>query len=209
MRLIRRSAHLTVLATVVTVAVASGIAAAQIPDPSGVIHGCYAKSGGTLRVVDNSVTTCKSTETSLNWNQTGPAGPTGPQGLQGPQGPVGPQGPEGPVGPAGPQGPQGEPGTPATSDWVIMHADGTIQASSGVDSTPGLTGKFSGQTGSYQVLFTQDIYNCAAIATARLETAQFATVAMVYRTSHTQVGVLTFKYDGTPVDSAFELAVFC
>jgi hypothetical protein len=183
--------------------VAGGISYAQIPDSSGVIHACYAKSGGALRVIDNSVTNCKSTETSMNWNQTGPTGPAGPQG------PTGPQGLQGPTGAAGPQGPQGEPGAPATSDWVIMHADGTVEASSGVDPTPGLTGKFSGQTGSYQVLFTQDIFDCAAVATARLETVQVATFAMVYRTSHTQVGVLTFKYDGTPVDAGFELAVFC
>jgi hypothetical protein len=201
--LARRQARLTALAVFVAVLAAGGIAYAQIPDSSDIIHACYAKSGGALRVIDNTVTSCKSTETSLGWNQAGPTGPAGPAGLQGPAGPQGPQGP------AGPTGPQGEPGTPATSDWAIMNAEGLVQASSGVDTTPGLTGKFTGQTGSYQVLFTRDIFNCAAIATARLETAQFATVAMVYRTSHTQVGVLTFKYDGTPVDSGFELAVFC
>ena len=74
----------------------SGIAYASIPSPDGVIHGCYTKSGGSLRVIDDSVTNCKSGETSLNWNQTGARGPTGqagPTGVTGPSGPVGPQGP--------------------------------------------------------------------------------------------------------------------
>ena len=44
---------------------------ATIPAPSGVIYGCFNKSGGTLRVIDNAVTTCGSNETQLTWNQTG------------------------------------------------------------------------------------------------------------------------------------------
>ena len=72
--------------------VAGGIVYATIPDASGVIHGCYSKSGGDLRVIDNSVTNCKSTETALNWNLQGPQGVQGPQGAQGPQGPAGTSG---------------------------------------------------------------------------------------------------------------------
>jgi hypothetical protein len=83
---------------------AAGIAYATIPDVNGVIHGCYAKSGGSLRVIDDTVTNCKSTETSLNWNVTGPQGPQGPAGPQGQQGPQGPQGPQGAQGPTGPSG---------------------------------------------------------------------------------------------------------
>jgi hypothetical protein len=46
-----------------------------------VIHGCYSKSGGTLRVIDRSVTNCKATvEPALDWNRQGPAGPAGPKG---------------------------------------------------------------------------------------------------------------------------------
>jgi len=90
--------------------VAGGIAYATIPDGNGTIHGCYAKSGGSLRVIDAGVTNCKSTETSLNWNvqgqpgPQGPVGPTGPTGATGPQGPQGVQGSQGPQGPAGPSG---------------------------------------------------------------------------------------------------------
>jgi hypothetical protein len=45
-----------------------------------VIHSCYAKSGGGVRVIDATVTNCKATETSLDWNQQGPAGAQGPKG---------------------------------------------------------------------------------------------------------------------------------
>src|ERR1043165_3918851 len=85
----------TVAAAALLVAV--GVAYATIPDGTGVIHGCYAKSGGSMRVIDASVTNCAKTETSLNWNVQGP------QGAQGPQGPAGTQGPPGPQGSTGPQ----------------------------------------------------------------------------------------------------------
>jgi len=73
-----------------------GAAYATIPDASGVIHGCYARSGGALRVIDDGVINCSKSETSLNWNVKGPAGPQGAQGIQGPQGQAGPTGPAGP-----------------------------------------------------------------------------------------------------------------
>jgi hypothetical protein len=78
-------------------AVLFGIAAvvqASIPDQNGVIHACYVKSGGSLRVID-SAASCKSTETSLDWNQkgaTGLRGPTGPKGSTGPKGTTGASG---------------------------------------------------------------------------------------------------------------------
>jgi hypothetical protein len=105
----------------------AGIAYATIPDENGVIHGCYQKSGGALRVVDNAVTNCAKTETSLNWNVKGATGPVGPQGDQGPQGPAGPQGPQGPQGPRGPQGPQGPQGPAGTTThgYVAANEAGT------------------------------------------------------------------------------------
>ncbi len=80
---------------------------ATIPAPSGVIYGCYSTSSGALRVIDNSVSSCKAYEIPLHWNQVGPMGPMGPQGVQGPAGPQGPPGMQGPVGPTGPAGPAG------------------------------------------------------------------------------------------------------
>lgn len=85
----------------------AAVAYATIPDVNGVIHACYTKSGGSLRVIDDSVTNCKSTETSLSWNVQGvmgPQGPAGPPGIQGPPGVQGAQGPQGVQGPAGPSG---------------------------------------------------------------------------------------------------------
>ncbi len=104
-------------------------ATAAIPGPGGVIAGCYVKSGGVLRVIDSSVTTCKSNETSLDWNQTGaagpagPAGPTGPTGSPGPTGQTGATGPAGPTGPTGPAGPTGPEGS-SNADFGMVGFSG-------------------------------------------------------------------------------------
>jgi hypothetical protein len=90
------------LAGVAALPLAAGIAYAAIPDASGVVHACYAKSG-QLFVID-SAATCGRDRTALMWNQTGPAG------ARGPAGPAGAAGAAGPAGPAGPGGPSGEPG---------------------------------------------------------------------------------------------------
>lgn len=67
-----------VAATVATgVFAAVGVAAATIPDSEGVIHSCYMKSGGALRVVDDETTPCGKGETALSWGQQGPPGPLG------------------------------------------------------------------------------------------------------------------------------------
>ena len=82
-----------------TVVVAgTAVVYATIPS-NNLISGCYSRSGGALRVLDPSVTSCKSGETSLTWNVQGPTGLTGPQGVQGPQGATGATGPAGPAGP--------------------------------------------------------------------------------------------------------------
>jgi hypothetical protein len=108
-----RSSFVRKPAAVVAVAalallVAGGIAYATVPDSSGVIHGCYLKGLGTLRVVDTGKSqTCSKFETPLDWSQTGPQGAQGSQGPQGPQGQDGSQGPQGLPGPQGPAGPAG------------------------------------------------------------------------------------------------------
>jgi len=98
------------LAMGVTLLAGATLAWSAIPGSGGVIYSCYLKSGGALRVIDNAVTNCKSGETALNWNQTGPAGPTGPPGATGATGPAGADGAPGPAGPAGSQGPAGADG---------------------------------------------------------------------------------------------------
>jgi hypothetical protein len=83
----RPTAPLVLSALALTVAL-GGVAYSAIPDPMGVIHGCYMNAGRTLRVID-STESCPTNETALNWNQQGPAGPAGPTGAQGPEGPPG------------------------------------------------------------------------------------------------------------------------
>jgi hypothetical protein len=97
---------ITTGAAIVALLAAGGIAYATIPN-DGVIHSCYARSGGSLRVIDASVTNCSSKETSLNWNVQGVQGLVGPSGPQGSAGPQGPQGAQGPQGTQGAQGPAG------------------------------------------------------------------------------------------------------
>jgi hypothetical protein len=75
----------------VGVMAAVGVGYASIPN-TGVISGCYLKSGGTLRVIDATTGSCSSKETALSWNVQGvpgPKGDTGDKGLQGDTGPAG------------------------------------------------------------------------------------------------------------------------
>src|SRR3954454_14664 len=87
------------------------VALAAIPDSSGVIHGCYQKNVGNLRVIDpDAGDKCRPPEITISWNQTGPVGPVGPQGPKGDTGATGPQGPKGDAGAPGPQGLKGDTG---------------------------------------------------------------------------------------------------
>jgi hypothetical protein len=89
-RLRRPTAPFILSALALTVAL-GGVAYSAIPDPMGVIHGCYANMRGAVRIID-STASCDAGETALNWSQQGPAGPagaTGPAGAQGPEGPPG------------------------------------------------------------------------------------------------------------------------
>jgi hypothetical protein len=84
----RRPTAPLVLSVLALVAALGGVAYSAIPDPMGVIHGCYMNTGRTLRVID-SAASCDAGETALNWSQQGPAGAPGPAGAQGPEGPPG------------------------------------------------------------------------------------------------------------------------
>lgn len=144
----RRDLVAAVVGAIVATALTGGVAFATIPDGGGVIHACYSKSGGALRVFDAGVTSCGKSETALDWNMKGAAGPTGPQGLQGPQGPAGPQGPKGEQGlqgqtgndgqdgangldgAPGAQGPPGPQGVPGVSGRQIVSAEVAIESGS-------------------------------------------------------------------------------
>jgi hypothetical protein len=95
MNRILRSKRIAGIAAI-ALAAAAGAAYAAIPGGDGVVHGCFTKSSGALRVIDASATTCKSGEGALNWNQQGLPGVKGDPGAPGPAGPQGDPGPAGP-----------------------------------------------------------------------------------------------------------------
>jgi hypothetical protein len=109
-RILRRLVRPLLAASLLVLALSTN-AFAGIPDSQGVIHACYVKNPGILRVVDTATKDqCTKLETALTWNQTGPRGLQGPAGPQGAAGPLGAQGATGATGPAGPVGPQGPAG---------------------------------------------------------------------------------------------------
>jgi hypothetical protein len=66
---------------VVAVAVAGGVTYAVADIGSGgVINGCYTQRG-QLRLIDPATESCRRSETSISWSQTGPQGPAGLSGL--------------------------------------------------------------------------------------------------------------------------------
>lgn len=75
------------VALVAALAAVGGVAYSSIPDPQGVIHGCYDNTSGAVRVIDTAGSdVCRGGETALDWNQQGQPGPTGHTGLPGPPG---------------------------------------------------------------------------------------------------------------------------
>jgi len=100
-KLSRRSPALVVAA--VAVIAVGGAAFASIPESGGVVHACYQKKGGVLRVVDTAkhgfAGKCRASETRLSWSQKGPQGLPGSQGIQGVTGPQGAKGDQGAPGP--------------------------------------------------------------------------------------------------------------
>jgi len=133
-----------VLPSVIALAVGAVAATALPAGSSGTITACVVTNAsndfnqleGSVRVINTATTSdpesdiptnaCASDESTLTWNQTGPAGPTGPQGTTGSQGAAGSQGvtgssgapgapgapgAAGPAGAPGLQGPAGAAGT--------------------------------------------------------------------------------------------------
>lgn len=73
---------------------ADGLALTTIPHSNGVIHGCYASSNGSMRIVD-SAADCKHNEKAIQWNVTGPQGVPGTNGTNGANGANGTNGADG------------------------------------------------------------------------------------------------------------------
>ena len=124
--------------------VGSGVAYATIPDSAGVIHTCYAKAGGTIRLIDTGIgQTCKVNEVALSWNQTGPAGPQGLKGNTGAAGPVGPAGAKGDTGApgsTGAAGAKGDTGAPGSAGPTGAKGDTGAPGSAGAAGAKGDTG---------------------------------------------------------------------
>jgi hypothetical protein len=110
-RVLARLTYANVGATVALVLAVGGFAVAATPQQTRVIHGCYLKKDGSLRIV-TAGKKCRRTETRISWNRQGLRGIAGARGSQGPQGIAGAAGPQGTQ---GAKGDQGEPGPfPAT-----------------------------------------------------------------------------------------------
>lgn len=139
-RLVRSRAAIGVLGVVAGLAIGgAGMAAASIPDPNGLVHGCVNNLTGLLRVIDPATgATCRTGETSLNFNQQGPAGQAGQ------------------AGPAGPAGPKGDKGDPAVSLFAHVTRAGDGYYGSGV------TAVAHPFTGEYDVTFDRNVTGCVA-----------------------------------------------
>ena len=73
----------------------------------GVIHGCYQKFNGSLRLVAAANPACRTSEQQIAWSQTGPKGDKGDLGEKGDTGQPGFQGERGPAGASGANGANG------------------------------------------------------------------------------------------------------
>jgi hypothetical protein len=114
-------------------------------------------------------------------------------------------GPQGPPGPAGPSGPAG---AAATALWASVDQNGTLVRNKGAASAQ-RTG-----TGTYQVIFNQDVTGCIYLASlggpgqnvlpilGEVSAAQLPNVAAGVRVS-------TATSAGALVDRPFFVAVFC
>ena len=201
MRVPARRSHPTVIfiaGSLVALTVVGGVALAQ----GDAIEACV-RSNGEVRIVETAGG-CKSNETSLSWNITGPTGPQGPQGesgLQGSTGSTGEVGPQGPPGPAGPAGPAGPPG-PIEFSSLNVTADGSFFQFRGDD----VLSVARTSEGFYVVTFDHDVSGCARLV-------HFNTALPGTWTSGNgalgEVNVRTFDLGGGVADTKFTLTVWC
>jgi Collagen triple helix repeat (20 copies) len=168
-RIVRRAA-VAGAAAVVVAGGGSAVAAAAggTSSSANVYQGCLSAANGSLYSVALNPETapqCRPHDTSVSWDQTGPAGAqglpgptgdkgdtgaTGAQGPQGEKGASGATGPQGPQGPKGDTGPQGAPGSLATfgtydrirtvSSYVIPQGGYLAVGSASCDAGDTLTG---------------------------------------------------------------------
>ena len=68
----------------IATALVGGIAWAGIPGGDGVIHGCYQKVVGQLRVINPGTGGCRPSEIAITWNEHGRKGEKRPTRVGGP-----------------------------------------------------------------------------------------------------------------------------
>jgi hypothetical protein len=123
--------------------------AATMTASASVIHACYSKSNGDVRIVPTASDCNAKTETAIKWSVQGPEGPAGPEGPRGKTGATGATGLRGLTGPAGPQGPTGATG--ATGAQGIQGATGPA-GSTGPQGPGGYNGvELFTNSGTFQV----------------------------------------------------------
>ncbi|BEP15897.1 hypothetical protein acdb102_42080 [Acidothermaceae bacterium B102] len=91
---LRRRALVGSLAVATAAVLGAPWVASAAPSSAIVIRSCYYPNAAYLRVLTANHT-CRTGETALSWNQTGPTGPQGPAGPSGTPGVAGPTGPAG------------------------------------------------------------------------------------------------------------------
>ena len=224
----KRLRTLVLLTATAGLVVGVGIATGAIPDGGGVIHGCYQKNNGQLRVIDpGQGDACRPSETPLNWSQQGPQGAAGPQGATGPQGTTGPAGPtgsQGAPGDTGATGPQGPPG-PGATIWFGESDNGAIVISNGHVVFGPATGHTAG-SGEYFIDLDKGVTGCGVVASLsgipwRVEhgfdaippPSENDPPGMITVNANgpdpTQLIVHTYDATGTLADRGFEVSITC
>jgi Collagen triple helix repeat (20 copies) len=147
-------ANVTAVVALVFAMGGGAFAITSIPGRNGVIHGCYQKRTGTLRVMAAGKR-CRRSEKAIAWNQKGAQGQPGVQGIQGqpgPKGDAGLAGPKGDTGAPGQAGPSGVVGAEATGFGSALPVTLTFTkklagtellitvSGTGFESTAGVTG---------------------------------------------------------------------
>jgi hypothetical protein len=173
---------IVLVAATLALAVA-GVAYAVIPDSSGVIHGCYDKVTGRLRVYDAANSgkqlpaACNSLfERQLDWNATGPPGPAGPKG---------------------------DKGDPGISLFAKVAANGSLVAGTAVAAV-------RATTGAYVVTFDRNIGHCAWVASPEghpPSTYVIPTVFSLFPAGDVEVALQ--DSGANPIDAGFDLIVVC
>ncbi len=160
-------------------------------------------SVGTAQLRDNAVARVKVRNNAINSEKVANRSLLAVDFARG-QIPAGPAGPAGPTGPAGAAGPAGPAGT-VTRLTAVVSATGTIARSQGTTSASRLS------TGSFEVVFNQDIANCTYVATPGSTTGSPLPIGQIAVGTNSPTSVLVRTRDsaGALSDLPFHLVVVC